>query len=270
MNDRRDEGADGGFPGDEPAPHRGSARHSPTHEGSSRMAGIEHRFAAGLHAHHAPAWLRPTQGEHRFQVTLAILAAIGLQIATPSRLAVSPRWVLPALESAVLVGLIIANPGRISRRSAAMRYTTLALVAAISFANAWSLVLLLHGLVTGTEGQTAGPLLLAGAVIWTTNVIVFSLWYWEFDRGGPGARAEATHRHPDLLFPQMTSPDMAAHDWEPAYFDYLYTSFTNASAFSPTDTMPLSRWTKMVFMAQSVVSLVAAALVVARAVNILK
>lgn len=217
-----------------------------------------------------PAWRRPTPGEHRYQMGLAILLAIGLQIVTPNALAIHPRWLLPALEGVMLLGVGIANPGRISRHSSAIRRVTLLLAGAISFANAWSLVLLIHGLVVGTAGKNAAQLLLAGATIWGTNVIVFSLWYWEFDRGGPGARAEGRERYTDLLFPQMSMPHVVHEEWEPQYFDYLYTSFTNAAAFSPTDTMPLSRWTKMLFLVQSSVSLVTAALVVSRAVNILK
>jgi hypothetical protein len=111
----------------------------------------------------------------------------------------------------------------------------------------------------------AGPLLLNGGAIRLTNVIVFALWYWEADRGGPAARANAREDYPDFLFPQMTTPEMVGGDWEPYFVDYLYLSFTNATAFSPTDTMPLSRWAKLTMMAQSAVSLLIVALVVARA-----
>jgi uncharacterized membrane protein len=100
-------------------------------------------------------------------------------------------------------------------------------------------------------------------------MVVFSLWYWEFDRGGPGARAEALDPYPDFLFPQMTNPEFSPMDWSPTYFDYLFTSYTNASAFSPTDVMPLTRWAKMLMMVQSATSLVTVGLVIARAVNIL-
>ena len=100
--------------------------------------------------------------------------------------------------------------------------------------------------------------------------IVFALWYWEFDRGGPVARANATHMYPDFQFVQMASPQLAPPGWEPAFGDYLYLSFTNAAAFSPTDVMPLSRWAKMGMTVQAAVSIVTVALVVARAVNILK
>jgi hypothetical protein len=146
----------------------------------------------------------------------------------------------------------------------------LTLAALISFANAWSVVGLATGLVRGTEGENAGPLLVTGGAIWLTNVIVFGLWYWEFDRGGPVARALGTRPYPDFQFVQMTSPELAPPDWEPAFADYLYLAFTNAAAFSPTDVMPLSRWAKLAMTLQSVISIVTVALIVARAVNILK
>lgn len=203
-------------------------------------------------------------------MSLAVLVAIGLELVVPARLGLRPKWLLPALEAAFLVGLVAVNPGRIVRHSRQLRATTLMLVAAISVANAASLVLLVRGLVNGTEGTHAGPLLITGGAIWATNVIVFSFWYWEFDRGGPAARAHAHREHPDLLFPQMMSPEVAHEDWETKFFDYLYTSFTNATAFSPTDVMPLARWAKLLFLAQSSISLVAAALIIARAVNILR
>lgn len=227
-------------------------------------------MSAARVAAHVPSWLKPTAGEHRWQMTTAVAAAIALQVLVPGRLGLQPLWLMPGLEGALAVGLVVANPGRIIRHSRGLRGATVALIAAIGFANAWSLVLLISGLIHGTEGQTAGPLLATGGAIWGTNVIVFSFWYWEFDRGGPVSRAHVHRSHPDLMFPQMTAPELAPPDWQAQYFDYLYTSFTNAAAFSPTDVMPLSRWTKMLFLIQSAISLLTAALVVARAVNILR
>ncbi|MGH3411441.1 MAG: hypothetical protein ACRDRJ_54415, partial [Streptosporangiaceae bacterium] len=122
----------------------------------------------------------------------------------------------------------------------------------------------------GKSDTSALPLLASGASIWITNVIAFSLWYWEFDRDGPVPRAEGTRRHPDLMFPQMASPELAPPDWEPRFVDYLYLSFTNATAFSPTDVMPLARWAKLTMAVQSAISLAIGALVIARAINILK
>jgi hypothetical protein len=107
-------------------------------------------------------------------------------------------------------------------------------------------------------------------VLWATNVLLFSLWYWELDRGGPIAREQQKTAFPDFLFPQMIDPQFAPSDWRPMMLDYLYVSFTNATAFSPTDTMPLSRWAKLLMAVQSGTSLATLGLVVARAVNILQ
>lgn len=217
-----------------------------------------------------PAWRSVTQGEPRWPVSLGVLAAIAMQIALPDHLAPHPRWVLPALEFILLVGLVAANPRRIERRSGPLRAASAVLIALISMANAWSAARLVVGLVRGTEHQSAPHLLTSGSAIWLTNVIVFCLWYWELDRGGPVARALALRPHPDFLFPQMTSPELAPAHWEPAFVDYLYLSFTNATAFSPTDVLPLSAWAKLTMMVQSGVSLATVALVIARAVNILQ
>jgi len=217
-----------------------------------------------------PAWRSVTQGEPRWPVSLGILAAIAMQISLPDHLAPHPRWVLPALEFILLVGLVAANPRRIERRSGPLRAASAVLIALISMANAWSAGRLVVGLVRGTEHQSAPHLLTSGSAIWLTNVIVFCLWYWELDRGGPVARALALRPHPDFLFPQMTSPELAPAHWEPAFVDYLYLSFTNATAFSPTDVLPLSAWAKLTMMVQSGVSLATVALVIARAVNILQ
>ena len=154
------------------------------------------------------------------------------------------------------------------RESMVLRVLGLLLVAAASLATAWSAGRLVYELATGHGGRSAVPLLINGGAIWLTNVIVFALWYWEFDRGGPAARASARKKLPDFVFTQMTAPELASRDWEPAFLDYLYLSFTNATAFSPTDTLPLSRWAKLTMMFQSGISLVTVALVVARAVNI--
>jgi uncharacterized membrane protein len=201
---------------------------------------------------------------------VAVLVAIALQLVVPTQLAVRPHWALPVLELGLPTGILVADPGRMNRVSTELRVATLVLAGAVSFANAASLVLLAHSLITGHNTDLAEPLLLSGGAIWVTNVIVFGLWYWEFDRGGPAARAQAHRQHPDFLFPQMQLPDMASREWEPEFIDYLYLSFTNATAFSPTDTLPLSRWAKVLMLVQSAVSLVTLALVVARAVNVLR
>jgi hypothetical protein len=217
-----------------------------------------------------PAWLRRTSGEHRLPVGLAIIALIALQIKVPESLAFKPWYLLPAIEAALFLVLTVASPWRINRESKLLRAIGLGLVSVASVATLWSAARLAYGLIHGTSAaDNAIKLLLNAGAVWLTNVIVFSLWYWEFDRGGPAARANARKPYPDFLFPQMTAPELAPPDWEPTYVDYLYLSFTNTTAFSPTDVMPLSRWAKLAMFVQSGVSLVLVALVVARAVNIL-
>lgn len=217
-----------------------------------------------------PAWRRITQGEPRWPVSLALVVAITLQVLLPSQVATRPRWLLPILAAFLLGGILFADPRRVEHESPRMRGLSMAVIAVISLANAWSAERLVIALVRGAEHQEPGALLITGASVWLTNVIVFSLWYWELDRGGPVACAKAPRPHPDFLFPQMDAVDLAPPEWEPAFADYLYLSFTNATAFSPTDTLPLSRWAKMLMMLQSAISLTAVALVIARAVNILK
>jgi len=218
-----------------------------------------------------PAWKRPTEGETRWQVALAVAAAVALQYPLPGRLVlVHPFWLLPTLQALLLIALVAANPRRLNTESRAIRFLGLTLAVLLSLANAYSVARLVVGLVQGTEGNNAGPLLITGGTIWLINVIVFALWYWEFDRGGPVARAQAIRMYPDFQFAQMAVPQLAPPGWEPAFSDYLYLSFTNATAFSPTDTLPLSRWAKMGMTAQASVSIVTVALVVARAVNILR
>jgi len=219
-----------------------------------------------------PAWRRKTQGELRWPVTVTVALGVGLQVAVPGRLVlVHPAWVLPAVQGALLIILIAANPHRIDRQSRVMRSLSLMLAAILSLANGWSVVRLAIDITQGNKGQTAGQLLITGGVIWLTNVIVFGLWYWEFDRGGPVARAlNIKNRLPDFQFVQMVSPpEMVPPDWEPLFIDYLYLAFTNAAAFSPTDVMPLSRWAKAAMTVQSIISIVTVALLVSRAVNIL-
>jgi hypothetical protein len=231
-----------------------------------------HARIEGGHRPQLPAWRRRTEGEARWQVALCTAVAIALQVMVPGRLALlSPSWALPALQGAMLICLVVANPHRINRESRALRLFSLMLAALISFANAWSLERLAAGLVTGHQHWDAGSLLVTGGAIWLTNVIVFGLWYWEFDRGGPVARALGVNPYPDFQFPQMVSPpELVPPHWEPQFADYLYLAFTNAAAFSPTDVMPLSRWAKLAMTLQSAISIVTVALVVARAVNILQ
>ena len=223
----------------------------------------------GLHPRTA-AWRRPTAGEPRWPSVAAIVVAIVLQLLLPDRLILQPRWLLPGIEVALLVALIGANPVRLVHAHPVLRGLGLGLVATMTVANAGSAALLIDRLLTGRAGTSAVTLVGSGAAIYATNIIAFALWYWELDRGGPVERARGSRQHTDFLFPQMTQPDVGKAEWEPAFIDYLYVSYTNAVAFSPTDTMPLSRWAKLLMLGQSAVALSTVALVIARAVNILR
>ncbi|HEV7211346.1 MAG TPA: hypothetical protein VGN47_06495 [Blastococcus sp.] len=230
----------------------------------------EHSAQAADSGRRTAAWRRSTPGEHRWPSIVAITSAIALQVVLPDRLVLHPRWLLPGVEIALGVALIVANPVRMVNRHPVLRLGGLALVAAMTLANAGSAVLLIDRLLTGSAGHDPVTLIGSGAAIYATNIVAFGLWYWELDRGGPVRRAAGERQHTDFLFPQMATPDMAPPNWEPAFLDYLYVSYTNGTAFSPTDTMPLSRWAKMLMLVQSAIALATVVLVVARAVNILR
>ncbi|WP_104820536.1 DUF1345 domain-containing protein [Kitasatospora sp. MMS16-BH015] len=218
-----------------------------------------------------PAWRQQTEGEQRWAAMAAVLTAVALQLFLPARLTVRPHWLLPALELLLVAALFAFHPHRrLDRRSRLLRTLSISLTAAISLANGWSAVTLVRELLHSTGAPNALALLGTGGAVWATNVIAFALWYWEWDRGGPAARAAGEHAYPDFLFPQMQTDGIAPPDWEPGFLDYLYVAFTNATAFSPTDTMPLSAWAKLLMILQSAVSLLTVLLVVARAVNILQ
>jgi hypothetical protein len=200
------------------------------------------------------------------QVVLAL--AILLDLSLADQLTFGPTWMLPALEAAALVALTMAAPHPRMRDSVLRRRLALTLIGLVTAANCYSLVLLLHYLIEGGKAH-AHALIGSGIVLWVTNVLLFGVWYWQLDGGGPTARRHKRRPHPDFLFVQMTEPAFAPRGWHPALVDYLYTSFTNATAFSPTDTMPLTPMAKALMTVQSITALATVGLVVARAVNIL-
>lgn len=226
----------------------------------------------GAHRHDAARGAR-TPREPYWPAGLAVVAILGLYATLPEELTFGPTWIVPALTLALLVPLALARLHARDRRSGRWRPVALALIAVINGANVASLALLVRALLQGGTVHgvkvVGGQLLLAAVAIWLTNALVFALWYWLLDRGGPEARLRPDARSPDFLFPQMVTPACASPGWAPAFADYLYVSFTNATAFSPTDTMPLTRWAKMLMLLQSLASLLTVALVAARAVNIL-
>ncbi|MDP9116738.1 MAG: hypothetical protein M3O28_05670 [Actinomycetota bacterium] len=217
-----------------------------------------------------PAWLRPTGPENRLPVAVAIVGAAAMQFAIPDKYGLHPRWVIPSLELLLLAVLTVINPIRLTRATRIGKAASLAVVAAITLDNAISAGLLDHQILTSKASGDAIGLLGSGAAIYLTNIIAFGIWYWELDRGGPFARSAASTAYPDFMFPQMSVPALAPPHWEPRFADYLYVSFTNVMAFSPTDTMPLSRWAKTLMAVQSMIALSTIALVIARAVNVLK
>jgi uncharacterized membrane protein len=199
---------------------------------------------------------------------LTVLATIVLQLSLPQRLTAGPTWLVPSVETVLLVGLSVATPRKLVQEHARRRRAALSITALVSAANVFSLVELSHFLLHHNV-DNGRELIGAGVLIWLTNFLIFSLWYWELDRGGPGRRAAGHDGPPDFLFPQMSDDRIEPLDWRPRFIDYMYVSLTNATAFSPTDTMPLTPMAKSVMGIQSVVSLVTVGLIVSRAVNIL-
>ena len=227
-----------------------------------------------------------TLGESPLWPSAAVAAAAFLYADLPTRFIAGSsagafavvRWVVPALTGLVLAALLLTVPGGRLMESlgwhghkvhVTRRWLSLAMIAVVSAANAASIILLVHLLVNGAHANA--PVLLRAAVhMWVVNVLLFALWYWQLDGGGPVARPTCEPLARDFLFPQQAEPGLLGGGWHPRFLDYLYVSFTNAAAFSPTDTMPLSRWAKMLMLVQSAMSLALAVMVVARAVNILR
>jgi uncharacterized membrane protein len=206
--------------------------------------------------------------EPRWPAAVAIIVAMALYLILPQSLIIGPRWLLPTLEGLLVIPLMITNPDRSEPDTRLLRTISILLIALVSIANLSALGLLVHDLLqhTSLEGKA---LIFSAVVLWATSVIVFGLWYWELDGGGPAMRHERGPHERDFLFPQQASPDVFTTPWMPSFFDYLYTSFTNSTAFSPTDTMPLTTGSKALMMVQSGSALITVALVAARAVNIL-
>lgn len=220
----------------------------------------------------APGPAAPRAHVKHWPPTVAILFALGLYLLLPDQLAIGPRWLIPVIEALLVVLLNLVRSYRRSREETDVRDFTIGVIAILNLANMVSVGLLVDDLLFG--GLAKGRPLLYGAVsVWLTNIIVYALWYWQLDRGGPLARVRGHERNPDFLFPQMMGtgavPGTLPVAWSPQFFDYFYVALTNAAAFSPTDTMPLSIQAKMIMGMQALISLVTIGLVVARAVNIL-
>ena len=222
---------------------------------------------------------REEEFESRWEAAPAVGLVIGLQLllAIVSRARHWKLWDLPwwvwlisvGPEVALLIPLAWHRPRRKLEQLGLRRTVALALLALVSLTNALLLVALVASLVRGDE-KSGAQLLLKAITVWSTNVIAFGLWYWGFDRGGPARRLEVDPPPPDFQFPQMENPQLAEPGWIPELVDYIYISFTNAIAFSPTDAMPLTRRAKLLMLAESGISSLTVLLVAARAVNIFR
>ena len=241
------------------------------------MAGRGRTVRTSEPADSARATRRDGEGEHRLPPAVAVLVAIALYALLPGSLLFAPRLLIPGLEFALLVVLVAHNPRRLTRQTRWSRLSSLGLAALVCLTNLVALALLVRDLVQPSADGKA--LLLAALQVWATNVIAFGLLYWELDRGGPVARVrEPRNRIPlaDFRFTQDETAGTVAEvaagssqnsDWIPLFVDYLYLSTTNSSAFSPTDTMPLSPRAKILMGVQATAALLTSLLVIARAVG---
>jgi hypothetical protein len=210
-------------------------------------------------------------GEPRWPITGALLVYLGLNIGVrvwlPNEGAVRAPWLLPVLEGVLLV-ILFANGSRsFARHAVWLRRVSVALVVVLVVAALWATVLLVYDLIKGI-GVTNSPsrLLASGGLVWLGNNLAFALLYWLIDSGGPTVRARS--KTPiDFAFTQHMSPELAPPGWRPVFLDYLHLGFTNATAFSPTDVMPLTHRAKYTMLVQSTVALALFGLIVARAVN---
>ncbi|TCC05507.1 DUF1345 domain-containing protein [Kribbella soli] len=220
-----------------------------------------------------PTKARPPSTRHtrRWPASLAVVAVLVLQVLVPTQVNALPRWLMPVLGGLLLLPLVWMNPFHLRRDEPWLRSVELVLLAVLVAVNAYYLAGMIFFLNNGDANE--GKVLVKSALlIWVTNVVAFAVWYWEIDRGGPFARAPEHERETeraDLLFPQMTVDLDGWKGWLPGFTDYLFVSFTAATAFSPTDTMPLTARTKTLMGIQSAIALLTVAIVAARAVNVL-
>ena len=208
--------------------------------------------------------------ERRWPMACTLILAVAVPLLLPARFSLGPPWAVPVVEALLLVAIIAIDRGRIDRKSVAGRALSLGLVAVLVADAAWVTGRLVVDLVEGgPETNSAADLLKTGFLVWFYTIVAFTFVYWVLDGGGPESRFLTPPQFPDLAFPPQLNPGVARPGWSPEFFDYLYLGFTDATALSPTDVMPIARWGKLAMSVQSVVSLMILGLVIARAVNIL-
>lgn len=221
------------------------------------------------------------RGEARLPAALAVIVAAALYSLLPESLLVAPRVLIPLLEAALLITVLVVRPRRLTTETRVSRALSMALAVVVAVTNLVALGLLVAQLVN--NGNTpGGSLLLGGLQVWTTNVIAFALIYWELDRGGPVARTQLaredlpladfrfTHDEDADTVTEVAKGSSKSADWVPTFLDYLYVSTTNSSAFSPTDTMPLSNRAKALMGVEATAALLTSLIVIARAVGALQ
>jgi hypothetical protein len=192
-------------------------------------------------------------------------------VALPARYRVQPAWVVPVVLLGLLAVLVAGDPGRIDRQKAWLRVATGVVIAVLTVANVLAAGRLVAEILTNSKVFAAHPggLLAAGGMVWATNVIAFGLWYWDLDRGGAAARAHHPDRNPAFVFPEMQHPAYVPATWVPRFVDYISLAFWTATAISPTDISAIKPWAKLLMMLEAACSIVLAALVIARAINVL-
>jgi hypothetical protein len=211
------------------------------------------------------------RGEPWWPVALAIIVAAGLHVALPAQYRIQPAWVVPVVLLGLVAVLIVGDPGRIDKQKTWLRIVTGLVIAFLTVANLLAAGRLVAEILTNNKLFAAHPggLLAAGGVVWATNVIAFGLWYWDLDRGGAAARAHHPDRNPAFVFPEMQHTDYVPANWVPRFIDYLSLAFWTATAISPTDISAIKPWAKLLMMLEAGCSIVLAALVIARAINVL-
>jgi branched-subunit amino acid transport protein len=207
--------------------------------------------------------------EARWPAILALFAIVGLRLALPRSLSMSPAWVPMAVVTLLVIPTVLA---RRMERLQLNRWLSFVVTGIVTIDMIWSLTLLVSAIIA--HKLQPAQLLLSAVVLWASNILIFASWYWRLDAGGPNARdRRKVHGEGSFLFPQMTldasDPDSSAKGWSPGFVDYLFLAFNTSTAFSPTDVPVLSRWAKLLMMVQSIISLATIALLAGRAVNIL-
>lgn len=216
-------------------------------------------FFRNKHYDREPVW----------HVQVAMLFAISLQLLLPDKFVFVSRYSLITIEFLLLLAMSFTTPKQPIFKSISRRINVFLLIILTSLANSYALYQVASALIKTGHAASGKDLLITALNIYITNIIIFGLWYWEIDGGGPGVRRQIPGHEKEFLFTQDQFPAYKHPDWQPTFTDYLYTSATNAMAFSPTDTMPMSRRVKILMWAQSTISIIVVLLVAARAVSVL-